>query len=112
MAVPPPHVNGIADTPKDMTDTPPEQPRRGRIRPFAELLHSLRFLTRQARNILLSTFALSTFFFDASHDALKGNPQLSEQFLAARRTRGKIYRRHSNLLLHSKLLANLTHQQE
>lgn len=44
--MPPPHVNGIADTPKDMTDTPPEQPRRGRIRPFAELLHSLRFLTR------------------------------------------------------------------
>ncbi|NMD06973.1 MAG: adenosylcobinamide-GDP ribazoletransferase, partial [Phyllobacteriaceae bacterium] len=30
-----------------MTDTPPEQPpKRGRIRPFAELLHALRFLTR------------------------------------------------------------------
>ncbi len=44
--MPPPHVNGFADTPDDMTDTPPEQPRRGKIRPFAELLHSLRFLTR------------------------------------------------------------------
>ena len=47
MAVPVPYVNGIADTPHDMTDAPPEPaPRRGRIRPFAELLHSLRFLTR------------------------------------------------------------------
>lgn len=47
MAVAFPYVNGFADTPDDMTDSPPEQPtRRGRIRPFAELLHSLRFLTR------------------------------------------------------------------
>jgi adenosylcobinamide-GDP ribazoletransferase len=46
LTVPHPHVNGFADTPDDMTDTPPEQPRRGKMRPFAELLHSLRFLTR------------------------------------------------------------------
>jgi len=47
LAVPHPHVNGFADTPDDMTDAPPEPtPPRGRIRPFAELLHSLRFLTR------------------------------------------------------------------
>ena len=47
MAVAFPYVNGFADTPDDMTDSPPEQPvRRGRISPFAELLHSLRFLTR------------------------------------------------------------------
>ena len=40
-------VNGFADTPDCMTDAPPEVPqKRGRIRPFAELLHALRFLTR------------------------------------------------------------------
>src|SRR5690606_39636762 len=73
---------------------------------------SLRFLTRQARNILLSTFALSTFFFDAGNDTFKSDAQLREQLLTTWRTGGKIDRRHRNLLLHSKLLANLTHQQE
>lgn len=44
-------VNGFADTPDAMTDATPQPPpehlsRRGRIRPVAELVHALRFLTR------------------------------------------------------------------
>ena len=51
-------------------------------------------------------------FFDAGNDTFKSDAQLREQLLTTWRTGGKIDRRHRNLLLHSKLLANLTHQQE
>ncbi|MCU6217858.1 hypothetical protein, partial [Enterobacter bugandensis] len=70
------------------------------------------FVAWQGRRVLVGAFVLSAFFVNGGDDAVKRGAELRQECLTGRGGGSKMQRRHRSVLLHSKLLASLTHQQE